>query len=417
MSLLNHAVRRTLFRLGSAVSLTDGELLARFAATQEPAAFEELLRRHGPMVLRVCQRVLHHAQDAEDAFQATFIVLMHKTRHIAKSELLGNWLYGVAYRTALNAKKQRACRAVAAARVLEETLVANPALGGAHAESTRRELSSELDEALQRLPAKYRAPIVLCYLQGKSNEEAAQLLQCEISAVRVRLFRARDMLRSRLVRQGVVYSAATLTALLSRETASALAAVPLKLASVTARKAALATSGQALGGATLTSPVVLLAETTLRSMAAAKVKVAAAVLLGALAFLGGGLWLRSSDRHVGNFPAVTSGETINVGQVTGVGAAGTPGATLTQYEARGGGNTNYNITVSFFSKAPLKAMTIKINDAVVSGPVPAAQAGLITYGGYNNDLGLAQPGAIVSVWMLDALGREASLSYTIKPWP
>ena len=153
MSLLNHAVRRTLFRLGSAVSLTDGELLARFAATQEPAAFEELLRRHGPMVLRVCQRVLHHAQDAEDAFQATFIVLMHKARRIAQSELLGNWLYGVAYRTALNAKKQRACRAVAAARVLEETLVANPALGGAHAESTRRELSSELDEALQRLPA------------------------------------------------------------------------------------------------------------------------------------------------------------------------------------------------------------------------------------------------------------------------
>ena len=98
--------------------------------------------------------------------------------------------------------------------------------------------------------------------------------------------------------------------------------------------------------------------------------------------------------------------------------AGTaPKVTITQYEARGGGNTNYNITVSFFSKAPLKAMTIKINDAVVSGPVPAAQAGLITYGGYNNDLGLAQPGALVTVWMLDALGREASLSYTIKPWP
>jgi RNA polymerase sigma factor (sigma-70 family) len=419
MSSLNNAVRRTLLRLGSAASLTDGDLLARFATAQEPAAFEELLRRHGPMVLRVCQRVLHHAQDAEDAFQATFIVLMHKARHIAKSELLGNWLYGVAYRTALNAKKRRACRPVTGAAVFEESLVTNGAWGGAATESMRRELSSELDEALQRLPAMYRAPIVLCYLQGKSNEEAARLLQCEISAVRVRLFRARDMLRSRLARQGMVYSAATLTALLARETASAVAAVPLKLASVTACKAALATSGQALGGATLTSPVVLLAEATLRSMAAAKVKAAAAVLLGALVFLGGGLWLRSSDRHAGSFPAqaITSGQTINVGQVTGVGAAGTPGATLTQYEVRGGGNTNYNITVSFFSKAPLKAMTIKINDAVVSGPVPAAQAGLITYGGYNNDLGLAQPGALVTVWMLDALGREASLSYTIKPWP
>jgi RNA polymerase sigma factor (sigma-70 family) len=418
MNSLNNAIRRTLLRLANAASLTDGELLARFATTQEPAAFEELLRRHGPMVLRVCQRVLHHSQDAEDAFQATFIVLMHKARRIAQSELLGNWLYGVAYRTALNAKKQRACRAVAAARVLEETLVANPALGGAQAESTRRELSLELDEALQRLPAKYRAPIVLCYLQGKSNEEAARLLQCEISAVCVRLFRARDMLRSRLARQGMVYSAATLTALLARETASA-AAVPIRLASVTSRRAALAISGQALGSAALTSPVVLLAETTLRSMPAAKVKAAAAVLLGALVFVGGGLWLRSGDRQVGNFPAqaVTSGQTINVGQVTGAGAAGTPGATLTQYETRGGGNTNYNITVSFFSKAPLKAMTIKINDAVVSGPVPTAQAGLITYGGYNNDLGLAQPGALVTVWMLDALGREASLSYTIKPWP
>src|SRR5262245_29319715 len=113
MDSLNKAIRRTLLKLGDRATLTDGQLLAEFAASGDQAPFEMLVRRHGPMVLRVCRRVLSHVQDAEDAFQATFIVLMRKGQQLAKQELLANWLYGVAYRTALNAKRQRALRQVA----------------------------------------------------------------------------------------------------------------------------------------------------------------------------------------------------------------------------------------------------------------------------------------------------------------
>src|SRR5262245_24614403 len=110
MDSLNKAIRRTLLKLGHAPAPTDGELLTRFVASQEHAAFEELVQRHGPMVLRVCRRALHHAQDAEDAFQAVFIVLARKAAAVATMASVGGWLHGVAFRTALNAKKQRGRR-------------------------------------------------------------------------------------------------------------------------------------------------------------------------------------------------------------------------------------------------------------------------------------------------------------------
>src|SRR5262249_1364110 len=119
MDSLQKAIRRTMLKLGGAASLTDGQLLARFIASGEQIAFEELVRRHGPMVLRVCRRILHHAQDSEDAFQATFMVLARKAKAVAALESVGGWLHGVAFRTALNAKKLRGRQARAGELVAE----------------------------------------------------------------------------------------------------------------------------------------------------------------------------------------------------------------------------------------------------------------------------------------------------------
>src|SRR5262249_34667978 len=159
-------------------------------------AFEELVRRHGPMVLRVCQRVLHHAQDAEDAFQATFLVLARKASAISRQELVANWLYGVAYRTALNAKKHRTFRPATMVTRSQQEYLANSRGPRSSEDLSGCDLHSALAGEVNRLPDKYRACVVLCYLEGKTNEQAAQLLRCEIGAIQMRLLRARNLLRS-----------------------------------------------------------------------------------------------------------------------------------------------------------------------------------------------------------------------------
>src|SRR5262249_38124083 len=163
--------------LGGVAGLTDGELLAQFAATQEQAAFEELLRRHGPMVLRVCQRVLHHTQDAEDAFQATFIVLVRTAKSIAKQESVASWLYGVAYRIAQDAKRSAAQRHTRE-QLSPATVLANHQPAQDRGASTGQELGPLLDEEINGLSEKLRAVVVLCYFEGKTNEEAGKLLRC-----------------------------------------------------------------------------------------------------------------------------------------------------------------------------------------------------------------------------------------------
>src|SRR5437870_5460214 len=136
----------------------DGQLLSRFAAHQDQAAFTALVQRHGPMVLGVCQRILHNDHDAEDAFQATFVVLARKAGSISKPEQLGNWLYGVAYRTALEAKTRRAKR-LAKERQAVTTATAEP-----FADAAWAEIGQVLDEEIGRLPSKYRLAFVLCCL-------------------------------------------------------------------------------------------------------------------------------------------------------------------------------------------------------------------------------------------------------------
>src|SRR5262245_2748141 len=183
---------------GNMASLTDAQLLERFSGAQEQAAFEELVRRHGPMVLRVCQRVLHHAQNAEDAFQATFIVLMRKAETV-RQDSVASWLYGVAYRVALEARSlasQRQAREKVSSESFPDALLEDGRPSAAD-ERAAQELRKVLDQELSHLPEKYRAAIVLCYFEGKNAEEAALQLHCQAPALRQRLMRAREFLRSR----------------------------------------------------------------------------------------------------------------------------------------------------------------------------------------------------------------------------
>jgi RNA polymerase sigma-70 factor (ECF subfamily) len=173
-------------------SLTDGELLKRFVERHEEAAFAVLVRRHGPMVLSVCRRVLRHSHDAEDAFQATFLVLAEKADRLSRPDLLANWLYGVAYRTALHARQRSARRSE------REREAAKMIAPSSEPQGEPEELQRILDEELHRLPQKYRAPLVLCYLEGKTNEEAARVLGWPSGSMSYRLARGRDLLRQRL---------------------------------------------------------------------------------------------------------------------------------------------------------------------------------------------------------------------------
>jgi RNA polymerase sigma-70 factor (ECF subfamily) len=204
---------------GEAVTVgepADDVLLERFTARREEAAFAALVRRHGPLVLGVCRRLLQHEQDAEDAFQAVFCVLARKAGAIRRGTAVGGWLYGVASRVARKAKALQVRR-----RMRESELPDLPA-PDKPPEWLRRDLWAVLDEEVSRLPERYRQPFVLCELQGKSNQEAAAELRCPIGTVTSRLTRARERLRARLARRGLGISAGALTAALATQ-ASAVA--------------------------------------------------------------------------------------------------------------------------------------------------------------------------------------------------
>jgi RNA polymerase sigma factor (sigma-70 family) len=245
--------------------LTDRELLARFAATREEAAFEVLVRRHGPLVLGVCRRVLHNWHDAEDALQATFLALARRAASAGRRAALGTWLYQVAYHAALKARKQSAVR-----RPPLDTAAAPPRPDPL-AELTGRELLSVLDEELHRLPERLRAPLVLCYLEGQSRDEAARALGWSLGTLKRRLEHGRAALRSRIAGRGI-----SLAALLAVGAGGA--AVTSALAVATAR---LAVAGS---GAGLPEGVALLAHHALRMMAAGRRRlVCLAVMVAMLA--------------------------------------------------------------------------------------------------------------------------------------
>src|SRR5438132_2748898 len=207
---------------------TDGQLLECFIAQKDEAAFEALVRRHGPMVLGVCRRVLRNHHDAEDAFQATFLVLVYKAASIVPRENVANWLYGVACRTAQKAMVQSAKRYARERQmpVLPESQAVEP--------DCWRALEPVLDHELSRLPDKYRVPIILCDLEGKTHMEAARQLGWPLGTLSVRLARAKTLLAKRLTRRGL---ASALAAALAQTTASA--AVPSALVASTVKAATL----------------------------------------------------------------------------------------------------------------------------------------------------------------------------------
>jgi RNA polymerase sigma factor (sigma-70 family) len=260
-------------------ALSDGQLLERFTSHRDGAAFEALVQRHGPMVLSVCRRVLDDEHDAEDAFQATLLVLVRKAASIRQHESVGSWLYGVAYRIAMKA------RAMAAQRAWHEKQVLHQSPADALSEVVWRDLRPILDEELNRLPEKYRAPVVLCHLQGKTNEEAARHLHWPLGTVKVRLARARTLLQTRLTRRGCTLSAAALVTLL--EQSAAPAAVPTILAASTVKIATLLATGEATLASGISAPAAVLLEGMVRTLFLAKVKFAAAIILAAAVLTGG----------------------------------------------------------------------------------------------------------------------------------
>src|SRR5262245_49362795 len=185
---------------------TDGQLLESFVASRDEAAFSALVRRHGPMVWGVCRRTLHNHHDAEDAFQATFLVLVRRAGSIVPREMVGNWLYGVARQTALNA------RAMAGRRKERETQAIEVPDPPAPTQPLWCDLRPLLDEELTQLPDRYRAVVVLCDLEGQSRSQAARQLGCPEGSVAGWLARARAMLAERLSQRGVALSAAALSA-------------------------------------------------------------------------------------------------------------------------------------------------------------------------------------------------------------
>src|SRR5262249_42690745 len=176
-------------------ALSDRNLLDRFLARRDEAAFAALVERHGAMVLGVCRRVLRNAHDAEDASQAAFLVLARKAATIRKQESLASWLHGVAYHIAANLKRE------AARRRAREASRQGALQADATVEICWREMQGLLDEELARLPERYRSPLILCYLEGKTRDEAAQQLGWSLATLRGRLERARERLRAGLSRR------------------------------------------------------------------------------------------------------------------------------------------------------------------------------------------------------------------------
>jgi RNA polymerase sigma factor (sigma-70 family) len=250
---------------------SDAALLERYVRQRDEAAFTALLARHGPMVLGVCRRVLRDSHEAEDAFQATFLVLARKVGTLRRPESLASWLYGTARHLALAARRADVRRRQREARCLEAAPPSSQ--GDLLDELSARELLLTLDEEMVCLPETYRLPLILCYLEGHTHEEAARWLGWTAGSVKGRLERGRARLHGRLVRRGLILSAALLPAVL---TSGQAAGVRASLLDATLQASRAFATGVGDGVA---REVWALAETAIKGVTAAKVKLGLLLLL------------------------------------------------------------------------------------------------------------------------------------------
>jgi RNA polymerase sigma factor (sigma-70 family) len=265
-----------------AESASDAALLGRFIAEKDEKAFAAIVDRHGPIVLHVCQRVLGNLHDAEDAFQAAFLVLAHKAASVRPRESLAAWLHGVAHRVALKARSASARRA----RLDRNAGSRRPQPGADFlSEISARELLAMVDEEVRRLPTVYRLPVILCCLEGRTQEEAARQLGWSSGSIKGRLERGRARLQSRLLRRGLALSALLAASEVSRGAMTT--SIMARISATTVQCALPFASGKASSGASLAASA--LAQRALAEMAAAKTILAASASVAG-AVLAIGLW-------------------------------------------------------------------------------------------------------------------------------
>jgi RNA polymerase sigma factor (sigma-70 family) len=297
-----HTVLHQLHRLAAAADAekqSDRQLLRRFADTRDEDAFAVLVRRHGPLVLGVCRRALLHVEDAEDVFQATFLILARKAGATRWHNSIASWLYTVASHLAKRTRQRRERRRE------QERQAGQMARTKSDSAEAWREIGSLLDEEMQRLPERYRQPLLLCYLEGLTRDRAAQQLGWSLRTLERRLSQGRERLRQRLTRRGVALPAALLVANLLPEESSA--AAPLLLLRSTVEAAAAFQRG-GLPAAGISPEVIALAKGGLRSMAAVKVKLMMLLVLLA-GGAAGGAGVLARQAFVGEPPQAAQRET------------------------------------------------------------------------------------------------------------
>lgn len=284
-----------LFHHGTAGATGERQLLDKFLADGDETSFEAIVARHGPAVLRVCRQLLNDPNDVDDAFQATFLILVRKARSLHRRDALGGWLYGVAYRVAVRARRDRRMRPA-------------PGSDAAELDQTGQVEEDELRETVRRevarLPEKYRIPIILCYLEGLSHLEASERLGWPVGTVRGRMARGRDLLRNRLTRRGVTWSALTTTLMTTSDARSS--TIPEALLESTVRAASRCVLTSSLAR-TLSGPAITLTEGVLSSMLWNKLKFLALAVAGTSVLTAG---LAVISRHLP--PAASAAENASV---------------------------------------------------------------------------------------------------------